>query len=71
MPLVYDIDYEKDPIYIEGYKQGIMQGMAIKSKIIIGNCLLSKEFSVERIANLVGISIDIVLKIQEQLKKRS
>ena len=65
MPLVFNLDIEKDPIFIDGREQGI----DIKSKIMVENCLLLRELSVERIAKLAAVSIDFVIKIQEQLKK--
>jgi hypothetical protein len=69
MPLVFNLDIEKDPIFIDGREQGIEQGIDIKSKIMVEKCLLSKELSVERIASFVEVSIGYVLKIQERLKK--
>jgi hypothetical protein len=65
MPLVFNLDIEKDPIFIDGREQGI----DIKSMTTVEKCLLSRELSVERIADLVDVSIDYVLKIQERLKK--
>jgi hypothetical protein len=73
MPLVFNLDIEKDPIFIDGretgVEQGIEQGIDIKSMTTVEKCLLSRELSVERIADLVDVSIGYVLKIQERLKK--
>jgi hypothetical protein len=65
MPLVFNLDIEQDPIFIDGREQGI----DIKSMTTVEKCLLSRELTVERIADLVDVSIDYVLKIQERLKK--
>ena len=69
MPFVYDIDYEKDPIYIEGFEKGVKEGlekaMAINTKKVVENILLTGEFSVESIASIVDVSIEFVLEIQE------
>jgi hypothetical protein len=77
MPLVFNLDIEKDPIFIDGretgVEQGIEQGIEIgveREKIAtIEKFLLGSILSIKRIADFQEVSIDYVLKIQERLRK--
>ena len=73
MPFHYEINLKEDPIFIEGFEKGVKEGlekaMAINTKKVVENILLTGEFSVESIASIVDVSIEFVLEIQEGLKK--
>ena len=81
MPFHYEINLKEDPIFIEGFEKGVKEGlekgvkeglekaMAINTKKVVENNLLTGEFSVESIASIVDVSIEFVLEIQERLKK--
>lgn len=53
----------------EGIKEGIEKGASLKDAAITRNLLSSTDFSVAKIAQLVGVSEDFVLKIKAELKK--
>jgi hypothetical protein len=69
MPLVFNLDLEKDPIFIDGRETGVEQGIEIgveREKIAtIEKFLLGSILSIKRIADFQEVSIDFVLKIQE------
>ena len=65
MPLVFNLDIEKDPIFIDGREQGV----EIEKISTIEKFLLESELPIKRIADFVGLSVEYVLNIQERLKK--
>ena len=81
MPLVFNLDIEKDPIFIDGRDQGVEIGIeqGIEQGIELGiereriskieKFLLGSKLSIKRIADFQEVSIDFVIKIQERLKK--
>ena len=81
MPLVFNLDIEKDPIFIDGREQGVEIGIeqGIEQGIELGierekiskieKFLLGSKLSIKRIADFQEVSIDFVIKIQERLKK--
>jgi hypothetical protein len=73
MPLEYNINLEEDPIYMEGFQQGIEIGLKRvfekKRLTMIERLLIETDLSVEIIAYIVDYPIDSVLKIQERLRK--
>jgi hypothetical protein len=73
MPFEYNINLEEDPIYMEGFQQGIEIGLnrvfEKKRLTMIERLLIETDLSVEIIAYIVDYPIDSVLKIQERLKK--
>ena len=77
MPLVFNLDIEKDPIFIDGRDQGVEIGieqgieLGIERERIskIEKFLLGSKLSIKRIADFQEVSIDFVIKIQERLKK--
>lgn len=51
----------------EGVEIGVEKGMTQKDEILVKNLLASTDFSVARIAGLVGVSEDFVLKAKKEL----
>jgi hypothetical protein len=75
MPLIYDIDIENDPIYLDGIEKGIEKGIELgeekgelkKATLLIEKMLISDKLSIKRIADFVEESEAFVMSIQKQL----
>ena len=70
MPIHFD--YETDTLYLKGTEKGIEKGIEkgkIEGKIeFIKNLLLNTDFTVEKIALLVGVSTEYVQKVKSDLE---
>lgn len=52
-----------------GMRQGLAQGIEQQNKLLIQNLLTQTDFTVEKIASLVGVSTDVVVKIKTTLEQ--
>ena len=68
MPLVFNIDIEQDPIYIDGLEQGLEQGIELERISMIEKLLLKSDLSIERIADIAGVTIEYVNDIRKKLE---
>lgn len=63
------INEQGDPFYIKGKQQGIEQGIEQEKRTLAKNLLLTTDFTDERIAQLIGGSVEFVLNIRHQMPK--
>lgn len=57
------IDAENDYLYIRGKQEEQIK--------FVTSLLVKTDFDVEKIANIASVSVDFVMKIQEQQKNKS
>lgn len=65
MPITYDIT--TDIRYQQGIEQGIEQGMSLKTRKTVEKMLAGNRFSLREIADISDVSIDYVIKVQNEL----
>lgn len=63
------IDIEQDHFFKQGEKKGEKKGMEKTKKSVVVRLLKLKEFTNEKIAGMVGVSVNFVNKVQEEMKK--
>ena len=74
MPIIFDIT--KDSLYQEGLEQGLEKGLEQglekgsekKEREIIINALRKGTFTVDQIAEIVNVDIEVVLSIKDELR---
>jgi hypothetical protein len=67
MPLVFDIEIETDPFYLEGVEAGEQKGKKDKATLMVEKLLLQRKRSIKYIANFVEEAEDFVRSIQQRL----
>jgi hypothetical protein len=73
MPVLFDIDFKKDPLFLdgreEGREEGIELGVKKQATLTIENLLMQKAFSINSIANISNQTEAFVLSIKRKLIK--
>jgi predicted transposase YdaD len=69
MPVKFDI--QTDELYLEGREQGIEQGIEQHRHDTVVRGLRAGSLSLEMIANLAGVPLEYVLKVQKEIESQS
>jgi hypothetical protein len=71
MPVLFDIDFKNDPIYLEGHEEGLEEGIELGVKkqatSTIEILLMQKTFSISSIANISNQTEAFVLSVKRRL----
>jgi hypothetical protein len=72
MPIHYDIttDVRYQQGIEQGIEQGIKQGISLKTRKTVEKMLADSRFSMREIAAIAEVSIDYIIKVQNELSEK-